>query len=200
MRPARDETGTGMTWAQPDRRSCGAAVLVMARRGIDPAYAARVADEDGFASEVLRLHRRITSVADTAGSLQIPWLRAVGTPPWAVARELRLLTGTPYAVRGARRGPAAWAHVRRATQQRPVAVYVGDRWVPRHVVLVVGTTDDAVWTYEPTAGQVTRVRRQRWVDGPLRLAGWHRPWLVVAPLGTAGSGPVRPPRGRRTPA
>jgi len=167
--------------AQPDRRSCGAAALVMARRGIDPAYAAEIADEVAFAAEVLELHGRLTSLTDSAGSLQGPWLRAVGTPPWAVARELRLLTGTSYAVRGARHGAAVWEHASRATQQLPVAVYVGDRWVPRHVVLVLGSTADATWTYEPTAGHMTLVSRARWLDGPLRLAGWHRPWMVVAP-------------------
>jgi hypothetical protein len=194
-----------MRLAQPDRRSCGAAVLVMARRGLDPDYAARVGDQGSFAAEVLELHRRITSVVDTAGRLQVPWLRAVGTPPWATARELRLLTGVPYAVRAARRGDEAWAHLRHATQERPVAVYVGDRWVPRHVVLVLGRSEDAVWTYEPNAGHVALVSRARWVRGPLRLAGWHRPWLVVSPVPdraepAADPVRVRTPRGRRTPA
>ena len=170
-----------MRLAQPDRRSCGAAVLVMARRGLDPGYAARVADPEAFATEVLALHRRITSALDTTGGLQVPWLRAVGTPPWAAARELRLLTGVPYAVRPARRGTEAWEHVRRATDQRPVAVYVGDRWLPRHVVLALGAEADGVRTYEPTSGGVDLVGRDRWVDGPLRLAGWQRTWLVVSP-------------------
>lgn len=174
-----------MRLAQPDRRSCGAAALVMARRGIDPSYAERVADQEVFATEVLALHRRITSTLDSAGGRQVPWLRAVGTPPWATARELRLLTGLPYAVRGARRGAEAWEHVRHATQEKPVAVYVGDRWVPRHVVLALGRAGDAVWTYEPTAGHVVMVSRARWVQGPLRLGGWHRPWLVVAPHGAS---------------
>ena len=127
-----------MRLAQPDRRSCGAASLVVARRGVDPAYAARVADQESFAAEVLRMHRRITSFTDSAGRPQPPWLRVVGTPPWATARELCLITGTPYAVRRARRGAGVWEQVSSAGEQRPVAVYVGDRWMPRHVVLVVG--------------------------------------------------------------
>ena len=178
-----------MRLAQPDRRSCGAASLVVARRGVDPAYAARVADQESFAAEVLRVHRRITSLVDGARRPQLPWLRVAGTPPWATARELRRITGVPYAVRPARRGPGLWHQVSEATEQRPVAVYVGDRWMPRHVVLAVGRVQDAVqdaaqdamWTYEPAAGLVTAVSRARWVDGPLRLGGWRRPWLVVAP-------------------
>ena len=186
-------TSTPQRLAQPDRRSCGAAALVMARRGTEPAYAARVADQATFRAEVLRLHRRVTSLADSAGRRQVPWLRVVGTPPWAVARELGLLTGTPYAVRVTRRGADAWRHVARASEQRPVAVYVGDRWLPRHVVLVVGRDGDAVSTYEPAAGVVAPTSRARWVDGPLRLAGWQRPWFVVVPR-------LRRPRARRTPA
>jgi hypothetical protein len=171
--------------AQPDRRSCGAATLVMARRAVDPAYAERVPDQRAFAREVLDLHRRITSMVDSAGAYQVPWLRMIGTPPWATARELRLITGWDYAVHAARRGSEVWAHVRTATQQHPVAVYVGDRWTPRHVVLALGTDDrpghEGSWTYEPAAGHVALVSRARWEQGPLRLAGWNRTWLVVAP-------------------
>ena len=168
-----------MRLAQPDRRSCGAAVLVAARRGLDPAYAEQVADQEDFAAEVLRVHRRVTSSTDRAGRWQVPWLRVVGTPPWAVARELRLLTGTPYVVRPARGGAALWERLCHASAQHPVAVYVGDRWLPRHVVLVVDRDRDAALTYEPAAGTAAQISRGRWVDGPLRLAGWHRPWLVV---------------------
>ena len=79
---------------QPDRRSCGAASLVMARRLVHPRYARLVSDQETFAHEAATLHRRLTSLADTAGGWQVPWPRALGTPPWAVARELRLLRET----------------------------------------------------------------------------------------------------------
>src|ERR671916_1314560 len=141
-----------MRLAQPDRRSCGAAALVMARRAMDAPYAARVADEEAFASEVTAMHRRVTSLVDSSGGLQVPWLRMIGTPPWATARELSLLTGVDYGVHAARRGGQVWEHVREATQQRPVAGYVGDRWTPRHVVLALGRTGDSTLTYEPSAG------------------------------------------------
>ena len=74
------------------------------------------------------LHRRLTSLSDTAGGWQVPWPRALGTPPWAVARELGLLTGVPYAVRSVRLGRRAWPHLRRdaaaagrGLRRRPVA-------------------------------------------------------------------------------
>ena len=56
-----------MRLRQPDRRSCGAATLVMARRLAHPRYAALVADQATFAHEAATLHRRLTSLADTAG-------------------------------------------------------------------------------------------------------------------------------------
>lgn len=170
-----------MKLSQPDRRSCGAASLVMARRLADPDYADRVRDQAGFAREVRSLHRRVTSLVDSAGGLQVPWLRAIGTPPWAAGRELRLLTGADYSIHSVRLVGQAWEHLQRASPQRPAAAFIGDRLCPRHVVLVAKVLDDAAWTYEPSSGVVTLVSRRRWDEGPLRLAGWDQPWLVVAP-------------------
>ena len=168
-----------MRLRQPDRRSCGAAALVMARRLVRPRYAGLVSDQATFAHEVATLHRRLTSLADTAGGWQVPWPRALGTPPWAVARELRLLTGVAYAVRPVRLGRRVWPSLEHVTPARPAAVFVGDRWLPRHVVLVTGVEDGRARTYEPASGLAVSVRRERWESGDLALAGWDRPWLVV---------------------
>lgn len=170
-----------MNLRQPDRRSCGAASLVMARRLVRPRYAGLVTDQTTFAHEASTLHRRLTSLADTAGGWQVPWLRAIGTPPWAVARELRLLTGVPYAVRPVRLGRRVWRHLGDVDQERPPAVFVGDRFLPRHVVLVTGVDDAGATTYEPASGGTPTVSRERWERGDLGLAGWDRPWLVVSP-------------------
>ena len=151
----------------------------MARRLADPAYAADVHDQDAFARETLELHRRTTSAA-ASGRLQLPWPRALGTPPWAVARELGRLTGADCSTHVVRLG-GAWQHLVAATPRRPAVVYVGDRLSPRHVVLVAEVADDAAWTYEPASGVMTPVGRRRWQDGSLRLAGWDHAWLVVAP-------------------
>ncbi len=167
--------------AQPDRRSCGAAALVMARRLVQVGYAGLVTDQTTFALEANTLHRRVTSLADTSGGWQVPWPRAIGTPPWAVARELRLLTGVPYAVRVVRRHRQVWAHLQGVAGTRPAAVFVGDRLLPRHVVLLTAVDDAGATTYEPAAGLLVDVSRERWERGDLGLAGWDRPWLVVSP-------------------
>lgn len=165
---------------QPDRRSCGAAALVMARRIAHVRYADLVTDQPTFAHEVTTLHRRVTSSSDTAGGWQVPWPRVVGTPPWAVARELRLVTGIRYAVHPVRHG-GTWARLRDATPEHPTVVFVGDRLLPRHVVLVTGIEGDHARTYEPASGLVLHVPRERWESPRVGLGGWHRPWLVVAP-------------------
>lgn len=180
-----------MSLRQPDRRSCGAAALVMARRLVRPGYAQLVGEQAVFAHEARTLHRRITSLSDTAGRWQVPWPRVLGTPPWAVARELGLLTGLPYAVRSVRVGRRVWPLLQGATPLRPVAVFVGDRFLPRHVVLVTGIEAGGALTYEPSAGTDLVVASGRWERGDLALAGWDRPWLVVSPAPTPdpGSGP-----------
>ena len=170
-----------MRLRQPDRRSCGAASLVMARRLVHARYAGLVSDQATFAHEAATLHRRLTSLSDTVGGWQVPWPRALGTPPWAVARELRLLTGVPYAVRVVRLDRRVRAALGTVGPLRPAAVFVGDRLLPRHVVLVTGVDDLGATTYEPASGLTTDVAWQRWEREDLALAGWDRPWVVVSP-------------------
>lgn len=174
--------------AQPDQRSCGATVLVMARVLTDPAYAARVATPEAFRTEVLAVHGRATSSVDAAGRLQLPWPRLLGTPPWAVARHLSATIlsttgGTTYRAR-----PALWHRdvafdrVAAAVMAgHPVPVYVGNGWLPRHVVLAQGTVDGALRVYEPASGRLVDVSREAFVAGSLGLAGWDRPWFMVVP-------------------
>ncbi|MFC5176084.1 hypothetical protein [Nocardioides taihuensis] len=170
-------------FAQPDRRTCGPSSLVVARALHEPSYAVRVGAAAGFRAEVLALHRRVTGWTDRTGRLQLPWPRALGTAPWAAARDLAATVGTPY-----RTGRVTADTLTAATPEAPVALYVGNRWSPRHVVLVTECREGTLRVYEPSSG--------RWVDLPLaallgrrfRLAGWDRPWFSVAP------------RARRTPA
>jgi len=177
-----DDGDDMVTLRQPDRRSCGAASLVMARRLADPRYAGLVGDQATFARETATLHRRLTSLADARGGWQVPWLRAIGTPPWAAARDLRVVTGVPYAVHPVRLDRRrVWPHLAAASPDRPVAVFVGSRLVPRHVVLVVAVEDGVAATYEPSSGRLLHVVRARWESEPLRLAGWDLPWCVVSP-------------------
>jgi hypothetical protein len=63
----------------------------------------------------------------------------------------------------------------------PVAVFVGDRWMPRHVVVALRATGDGFGCYDPARGGLRQVSRAGFVDGPLRLGRWDCSWFVVRP-------------------
>ncbi|WP_148614094.1 hypothetical protein [Nocardioides rubriscoriae] len=163
---------------QPDARSCGAASVVMARLVRDAVTPTPAA----FRREVLDCHRRLTAPRD-AGRWQVPWPRAIGTPPWAVRHELESVTGHAHEVHVARWSRAA-AYDRLATAGG--ALYVGSRTLPRHVLLVlppVGDADDGLCCYQPSRGTVEVLTRDEFVGARLRSAGWPYPWLLVTPAG-----------------
>jgi hypothetical protein len=192
---------------QPDQRSCGATVLVVARMLGDPAYAAYIdgtavtstggaaplADTHGlqerFRLEALAMHRRITGMADVSGKPQIPWPRTFGTPPWAVARQL---SSTPAA--DGRRSSYSW-HVARtslssaydqllaaARSGRVAGLYIGSTWIPRHVVLVVDATPQGtLHVYDPARGRLGELGRTAFVGSKVDIAGWDVPWFVITP-------------------
>ena len=163
---------------QPDQRSCGAASLVAARMLLDPAYAATVTP-DRFRDEVLALHPRVTGPTDARGALQLPWPRALGTPPWAVARQLSAIDADrAYAARLVLGRDPAFDRLARAAA--PSVLYVGNRWLPRHVVLVVGAAETSLRVYEPSRGRLVDVTRDAFVGARLDLAGWDKPWFTVA--------------------
>lgn len=172
--------------AQPDARSCGAASMVVARMLQQPAYAETM-DREMFRTETLRTHGHLTSPRGVGGVAQLPWPRALGTPPWAVRRELARLTGLDYRVRQARLATAAaWSRLEAGLfaglpTGAPVALYVGSRWLPRHVVLAMDARDGAVRCYEPGSGHVRTMERDAWTRHVLRL-GWPVPWAIVAPV------------------
>jgi hypothetical protein len=184
---------TDLPWArmrQPDRRSCGPSAVVAARMLLDRSYADAVRDarDDRFAADVLSTHRRATS-AIVAGRLQVPWPRALGTPPWAVARELSAVSGPDvparrYGWRLARLRPGT-AFDRAAAgvdAGRPVGLYVGSTWLPRHVVLAVGRpAPDSLWVYDPARGARVEVTRASVESGALTFGRWDRLWFDVSP-------------------
>ncbi|WP_435743592.1 hypothetical protein [Nocardioides sp. SYSU DS0663] len=155
---------------QPDRFSCGASVLVVARMLREEQYAAATAPR--FDAEVLATHRRVTRPW-LRRRPQLPWPRFLGTPPWAVARELTALTGQRHRVRPASRSRVASAPM-------PYALFVGDRLLPRHVLLVLGTDGGLLSLYDPTTGGV-RAGHGRWA----------RPWFVVSAAGPRPAPPAR---------
>lgn len=174
---------------QPDQRSCGAAVLVVAEAWDNEAYARRLllGGESAFVDEVLWMHRRVTGPVGVDGRGQLPWWRVLGTPPWAIARQLTARSGTRHRVR------PVWPWARRrllgrvrgaVLAGRPVPLYVGSPRLPRHVVLVVGAEADeggSLVAYEPGAGRPRRVRAQDFREATTRTLGWPVPWFVVLP-------------------
>jgi hypothetical protein len=143
---------------QPDQLSCGPSSLVAARMLLDDTY--RPSD---FAAEVLALHRVVTSAAASG----LPWPRALGTPPWAVERQLERWTGDDWHVQVARFGAARVP----VGTSGPVPTYIGSRTLPRHVVLDLG---NGVF-YDPARGSV----------GPLR-SSWTRLWFMIASRSSNG--------------
>ncbi|WP_263731890.1 hypothetical protein [Cellulomonas sp. SG140] len=192
--------------------TCGSACLVTARALADPVYAlwllegfdartgrhAGVDLADRFAAAERAVHARTTAPVLPGGRWQVPWPRALGTPPWAVATELTRLWGRVPA--DGRTGPAARFRTRlvdpddvgsrRAAAEavaaalaggRVAALFVGDGAAPRHVTLAVGAVGPVLAVYEPGSGDVVRVPSAELVGGRAVLGGWDRLWAVVVP-------------------
>ena len=179
---SEDALPFGSELRQPDQRSCGPSCLVVARMVVDPAYAEEALPR--FDAEVLATHRRVIGSRPAAGALQVPWPRALGTPPWAVAHEMGRITGASYAWRLARwRREAAYERVLAGVQTGlPVPLYVGSGALPRHVVLAVGEEDaGAIAVYNPARGHLTTVTREAFAAQELGLGSWDVPWFIVTP-------------------
>lgn len=159
---------------QPDGVSCGATAVVAARMLHDPEYRP---DDPG--DTIRQLHGDLVALR-SGGRLQLPWPRSLGTPPWALARELGLLTGSRPRTHLARLRPAASYDVLAArAAERPTGVYLGNRWLPRHVVLAVGSEAGSVTVFDPARGELVRVARRRWAEHEVGVAGWSHSWFVV---------------------
>ena len=191
---------------QPDRTTCGPACLVVARMLGDRDYArwletGEVAGRPRdprprrrrFADEVLATHVRTNRWRGASGALQVPWPRFLGTPPWALAQELGATGGTTAsgsrhrvrAIPPRRRGVAYDDVVHAVGLGHAVPLYVGNRLLPRHVVLVVGGDDVALTAYDPASGGLVTMTREAFERGRLRVAGWSEPWFAVLPAGRA---------------
>ncbi|WP_051217970.1 hypothetical protein [Nocardioides insulae] len=173
----------GPVLRQPDGYSCGAACIVVARllrTRVTPLASA-------FAPDVLRTHRELVGLTDREGHAQLPWPRHLGTPPWAIAHALAGIEGVPYAVKVARHEPESlFAAARDAVGEgragHPVALYVGNRFLPRHVVLALEPSDTgALRCYDPASGTLRTASPWAFTHGELHLGGWTHPWFVVLP-------------------
>jgi len=166
----------GARLVQPDQRTCGPSVLVVARMLNDPEYADQVLTAGSFRDEVLRLHRHAN----------VLWPRALGTTPWAAARLMGHGCGVPglryraHPIAG-RRDMAYVAAGHAVRAGHPVPIYLGSRWLPRHVVLAVSHDQDGLHIYDPASGRVLPLPAGAFISASLAIAGWRRPWFVVLP-------------------
>jgi hypothetical protein len=183
------------TLRQPDQTSCGSSSLVVARMIIDQGYAHRVLDGAGspliaqtiqerFAEAAQQIHERTNALTAADAALQIPWPKALGTLPWAVARQLNIdLPGAEYQVLliDPARMATAFTQVSAAVQRGfPVPLYVGDSISPRHVVLAVASGQNLT-IYEPSSGGLRDLTATSFTASALEVAGWDQPWLAVVP-------------------
>ena len=69
---------------------------------------------------------------------------------------------------------------RRVRDGRPALLYIGNAWLPRHVVLVMpATRGQELDVYEPSIGRVVDLPKEGFVERRLRMAGWDVPWGAV---------------------
>lgn len=198
---------------QPDGTTCGSSSLVMARMRNDPAYAMWITTgydpetgettpgtpQDRFSSEAEKMHDRTNAAHDRDGDPQWPYLKEIGTAPWAVANEMSAndgsgVPGTEYGVTTVDpddRRSSYQALTAAVENGHSVPMYVGNSAAPGHVVLVTGTEDGTLTVYNPGNGETVHVTRDQYVNGelpfgspasPLDLAGpMTEPWFTVVP-------------------
>ncbi|HET7475293.1 MAG TPA: hypothetical protein VFJ97_04630 [Dermatophilaceae bacterium] len=184
--------------------TCGSASLTVARMLVNPAFARWLVsgvrtgqkpdprtEPQRFAEYERVVMRRTNGLVRAGGRLNLPWPRALGTPPWGARAELEHGAATPgvrYQTRLVRLGAPArlrsWyaALVHLVDEGRPALLFVGSRWLPRHVALVLpGAGDRVLDIYDPATGTVSELPVQPFADRRLRVAGWDVPWFVVQP-------------------
>lgn len=159
--------------------------------------------QDRLAAYAALVHRRTTALVGPGGHLQAPWPRALGTPPWGVCRELESLVappGTRYGTVLVRRasplrlGRLIDTMAARIGPRRPGVLYVGSRWLPRHVALVVpSSSGSGVAVYDPGGGTVRQL--DGWLVGELagggaEIGGWGFAWLLCMPLPPSDARPA----------
>jgi hypothetical protein len=191
----------GEQFRQPDQTTCGSSSLIMAKMINTPEYGADMLapGDDGtvdlvvvtkrFDQAVLSMHRTTGGWKDSGGTWQLPWPTQLGTPPWAVARQMSVgggsgRPGTKYRAHLANPvdlGASYSAVVSAVDAGECVPLFIGDDVIARHVVLVTGASDDGLSLYDPSSGAWVNVRRAAYVEGNIDVAGWSQPWFVVTP-------------------
>ena len=160
-------------------------------------------EPERFAEHELQVMNRTNGFRVAGGKPNLPWPRALGTPPWGAARELEAgaaRAGAAYRMRLVRLGSAAALRdvyrdlVGRVREGLPALLYVGSPSLPRHITLLLpgqrpGDTDGPVGpggeaqldVYDPATGTVTGLAPDRFASRTLGIAGWDIPWIAVQP-------------------
>ena len=159
-----------------------------------------------FAEHELQVMDRTNGIRAAGGKLNVPWPRALGTPPWGADKELEYGAARPgaaYEMRLVRLGShdalrdAYRDLVRLVSEGLPALLYIGNAWAPRHVTLVLPAGGDAdshsdgggddhgeLDVYDPATGSVTGLDPDRFASRALNIAGWNVPWITVRPRRT----------------
>ncbi len=195
-----DDDGAALRLRQLAPTTCGPTCAIVLRVLLDPAYALwlttgehlepeRPGDglpfEQRFRSQQHAVHESLTRRAVGPA----PWPRALGSPPWALARFLNKFTSLTGGQFGwvpvdshdpAQLRRCVAAVVRGVSAGVPVPVYVG-RHVDRHVVLALGAGPGVVHFYDPAAGAVVEAAQSELEAGRVGIAGWDQLESVVVP-------------------
>ena len=188
--------------------TCGSACLTVARMLVNPQFARWITTGQGprvdappgdteaerFAAYERVVMDRTNRLYAGGRRLNVPWPRALGTPPWGAKKELEFgasRRGTRYTVEVLRTDLAKRLRADHARlvevvdDGEPALLYVGNAVLPRHVVLVLpGDGDRVLDVYDPTTGLVTLLDEESFAARRLRLSGWDVPWFAVQPDGT----------------
>ena len=211
----RGDTGP----VQQSSVTCGSASLTVARmlaspefgqwivNGIDPQGGPTDSrsEPERFAEHEREVMNRTNGIRAAGGKLNVPWPRALGTPPWGAEKELEFGAARPgaaYAMRLVRLGSSDALHdvhrdlVRLVREGLPALLYIGNAWAPRHVTLVLaggggdgsgggvgdgGSGGGGLDVYDPATGSVTELAPERFASRTLGIAGWNVPWITVQP-------------------
>jgi len=162
-------------------------------------------EPERFAEHEREVMNRTNGIRAAGGKLNVPWPRALGTPPWGAEKELEFGAARPgaaYAMRLVRLGSSDALHdvhrdlVRLVREGLPALLYIGNAWAPRHVTLVLaggggdgsgggvgdgGSGGGGLDVYDPATGSVTELAPERFASRTLGIAGWNVPWITVQP-------------------
>jgi hypothetical protein len=151
-------------------------------------------EPERFAEHEGEVMNRTNGLHAAGGKLNVPWPRALGTPPWGAEKELEdgaALPGSAYTMHVVRWGSNSARHaafralVSLVREGQPALLYIGNGWMPRHVTLVMpansGDSAGGLDVYDPATGAVTELDPERFAGRTLGIAGWNVPWVAVQP-------------------